>query len=185
MAFSADNFIAFRARRWAANPAQVRIAAIFAARRQAIAIGIAGRALLANRHALLAEILKPEGAGLRRRQAAGGVINVTRETLRTGWQADPPVIIRPITAGNARARPFVALVTIRASLVIITAAQAVFSQIGSLRAIRRTPARFPANSSGLPGNCRDRSCCGQAGIRPDFAGCGDNLAGKTHQPHRS
>ena len=137
-----DDFIAFRARWRAANTTQIRIAAIRARWRQAIAVGIAPCALLANRHALLAEILKSKRAGFRRRHTTCWLIDVPRVTLRANRQANKLIIIRPIAAGHAGAGSWIALVAVRAFPLVIAAAQAIFSQISSLRTIDRTFSGF-------------------------------------------
>ena len=150
-------FITFRTCRRAANTAQIRIAAVRARWWQAIAVGIALRALLANRHALLAEILKSYRTGFRWRQTTRGVIDVTRVALRANRHTNKFIIIRPIAAGHACPRPRIAVVAIRAFPIVIAAAQAVLTKIGSFRTIGRAFSCFPREAQAfrtIVGNLR-------------------------------
>lgn len=140
---SADIVIALRAFLFVAIATEIRIAAVFAAWRHAIAIGVACRALIADGNTLPVEILKPLRAVLGWWwQAARGVVDVTGKALRANRHANPAVIIRPIAARRTGTSAWIAVISCRAVLLIIAVAQAVLGKVGAIGTIRRALAGF-------------------------------------------
>ena len=127
--------IALRAGWRCALAAQVRIAAIRATRRRAVAIGIALGSLVAHRQAAAIPRLEALRALRRRWHAARRVINVALCSGRAGGQADPLISGLPCAGWHALPGLRVAPIAGGAGVLVVAAAQAPAIPVGAVRTV--------------------------------------------------